>query len=317
MDVVVQTPMQMLQHGLKILGYDDRKIARVGLKKNLSRFRTCYVGHPRVYATLFGRLQTTGIPEARLDCSILGEEKTLNYFFMSIYFLANYPTEEKMESDLSFHPSDRTFRTHAWAIIKKIYLLHKEIIVWPDWWGNPDKEDSEETKFIITVDGTHCAIDEPNCETFEEQRKYYSHKFKSAGLDYEVGLSIFQPKCVWIRGPYPAGKHDITIFCHRLMDKILASRNASGVDYMAIGDRGYRGEADLITVPNSQDTEAVREFKGRALSRQETFNSRLKNFNCLNERFRHHEIDKHKHCFYACAVIVQLQMENGSPLFSV
>jgi hypothetical protein len=48
----------------------------------------------------------------------------------------------------------------------------------------------------------------------------------------------------------------------------------------------------------------------------ETFNSRLKNFHCLDDRFRH-GIDKHKICFEAICVIVQYQLENGSPLFDV
>lgn len=316
MPAVVRTPIEMLRHGLRVVGYEDHQIDRCSWKKNLSRFRTCFVGHPRVYADLFHRLQSTAIPEAMLDCSILGEEKTLDYFFMTIYFLANYPTEEQMESAMSFKPSDRTFRKHAWANIKKIYHLHKEVIVWPNSWGNPDKGDKGDTRFIITVDGTHCLIWEPTLDTFTQQRKFYSHKFKTAGLDYEVALSIFQPKCVWIKGPYPAAKHDITIFRKHLKGKLLASRNSSGVDYMAIGDRGYRGEADLITTPNSHDTEEVRDFKGRAASRQETFNSRIKNFDCMDEKFRH-GIEKHKECFYACGVIVQLQLENGFPLFSV
>jgi len=262
------------------------------------------------------RLQTTEIEEARLDCSTLGVEKTLNYYFMALYLLARYPTEEQAESAFSFDLSDRTFRTHAWALVKKIASLQSEIIVWPEWWGNPTKEDDEETKFIITVDGTHCRIEEPTLDSFTEQRKFYSHKFKTAGLDYEVALSFFEPKCVWIAGPHPAGKHDITIFRNKLKAKMLNSRNASGVQYRGIGDRGHRGEAELLSVPSSQDTYEVREFKGRALSRQETFNARLKNFTCLDERFRH-GIEKHADCFYACAVIVQLQMDNGFPVFQV
>ena len=316
MQVHIFTSLEMLNHGLLAVGYDQKQLGRVKLKKNLSRFRTNFVGHPRVYADLFVRLQKTEIDKARLDCSILGIEKTLNYFFMTIYFLAQYPTEEKIESTFSFNVSDRTFRKHGWWIVEKIAFLYSEIIVWPEWWGNPNDPDGEETRFIITVDGTHCRIEEPTLESFTEQRKYYSHKFKTAGLDYEVALSIFEPKCVWVAGPYPAGKHDITVFRKKLKAKMLASRAASGVQYRGLGDRGYRGEAELLTVPSSQDTPEVRDFKGRALSRQETFNARLKNFNCLDERFRH-GMDKHGQCFYACVVIVQLQMDNGFPVFQV
>ena len=58
--------------------------------------------------------------------------------------------------------------------------------------------DGEETRFIITVDGTHCRIEEPTLESFMEQRMCHSHKFKMAGLDCEVALSIFEPKSVCV-----------------------------------------------------------------------------------------------------------------------
>ena len=131
-----------------------------------------------------------------------------------------------------------------------------------------------------------------------------------------MALSIFTQKCVWIAGPYPAGKPDISIFRHGLKQKMLDARAASGVKHRGLGDRGYRGEADLLSVPSSRDTEEVRDFKGRAMSRQETFNTRLKFFDSLDERFRH-GIDKHRDCFYASSVIVQLQLDNGFPLFQV
>ena len=102
---VVFTPFEILTRGLQVVGFKEERIKSVGLKKNLSRFRSAFVGHPRVYADLFGRLQSTDIDTARIDCAKLGGvEKTLNYFFMAIYLLANYPTEEKAESIFSFGP---------------------------------------------------------------------------------------------------------------------------------------------------------------------------------------------------------------------
>ena len=236
------------------------------------------------------------------------------FSWLSIFWQS---TRQKSKQKAPFFDiCDKTFRTHSWDIIRKISLLYSEVIEWPEWWGNPDNPGGGETQFIITVDGTHCPIEEPALDDFNEQRKYCSHKFKSAGLDYEVALSIFEQKCVWVAGPYPAGKNDITIFRHGLKQKMLDARAASGVQYRALADKGYRGEAELISISTSQDTTEVRTFKGRALSRQETFNTRLKYFDCLDERFRH-GIEKHSHCFYACVVIVQLQMDNGFELFQV
>ena len=86
----VFTTLEILNRGLLALRYDQRKLDRVSCKKNISRFRTNCVCHPRAHADLFERLQSTQIPEARLDCSVLGVDKTLNYFFMAIYLLARY-----------------------------------------------------------------------------------------------------------------------------------------------------------------------------------------------------------------------------------
>ena len=80
---------------------------------------------------------------------------------------------------------------------------------------------------IASVDGTHCRIEEPTLDSFEEQRKCHSRKFESAGLDYEVALSLYQQKCVWIKGPYPAGKPDITVFRKKLKKKIKEARAAA------------------------------------------------------------------------------------------
>ena len=83
-----------------------------------------------------------------------------------------------------------------------------------------------------------------------------------------------------------------------------------------IADQGYQGEKEMLCTPNSYDSAELRTFKGRARARHETFNSRIKNFACLEQRFRH-GMEKHKICFEAVCVIVQYQMENGAPLFDV
>jgi len=83
-----------------------------------------------------------------------------------------------------------------------------------------------------------------------------------------------------------------------------------------IGDNGYRGERGVVSTPNAHDPEELRKFKSRARARHESFNGRIKNFRCLDVRFRH-GIAKHKMVFEAVCVIVQYQLENGSPLFDV
>jgi DDE superfamily endonuclease len=113
-----------------------------------------------------------------------------------------------------------------------------------------------------------------------------------------------------VQGPSPAGIPDIRIFrSDGLMDMIPPGKRV-------IGDNGYRGERDIISTPNSHESADLRKFKSRARARHESFNGRIKFFRCLSERF-HHSIEKHGIAFEAICVIVQYQMENGSPLFDV
>jgi hypothetical protein len=152
----------------------------------------------------------------------------------------------------------------------------------------------------------HCRVDEPKNPTISKNPKYYSHKFKQAALDYEIGLSVYENRLVWMNGPFPAGQHDITIFRKDLNDMIPAGKKV-------IGDKGYRGE-NCVSTPSSHDPAELRKFKSRARARHESFNARIKNFLILERRFRH-GIAKHQTVFEAICVICQYQLENGSPLF--
>ena len=84
---------------------------------------------------------------------------------------------------------------------------------------------------------------------------------------------------------------------------------------MVVADHGYCGNEKIIYA-NSSDTAEVSDFKGRARSRQEAFNAKIKRFKCLSTRFRH-GIESHKKFFYAVCVICQYQLENGSALFDI
>jgi hypothetical protein len=83
-----------------------------------------------------------------------------------------------------------------------------------------------------------------------------------------------------------------------------------------LGDQGYLGEPETITTRNSLDAEAVKKLKQRAMARQETFNSRIKDFKILSECFRH-GVEKHQVVFEAICVLVLHELENGHPLFDV
>jgi hypothetical protein len=192
------------------------------------------------------------------------------------------------------------FTVVGYSQLTLVSILRLLQIVWPDRWDQV---------YTVTIDGVHTRINEPKHPSLSKNPKYYSHKFKEAALDYELAIAIFENKLVWIKGPRPAGEHDITVFRKKLKSKIPRGKRA-------VGDNGYKGEKAIISTPNRQDAPEVRKFKSRARLRHETFNSRIKNFKCLDVRFRH-GIKKHKIVFEAVCVICQYQLENGSPLFDV
>ena len=87
-------------------------------------------------------------------------------------------------------------------------------VSWPTEWtqGHPDFCSTNLPVFLLTVDGIHCRIEEPQHPTKSKDRSYYSHKFKTAGVDYEIGSSVYDNRLVWMNGPMRASRHDITVF---------------------------------------------------------------------------------------------------------
>jgi hypothetical protein len=83
-------------------------------------------------------------------------------------------------------------------------------------------------------------------------------------------------------------------------------------------DDGYKGESPFrCKIPKavmSRPSEADA-FQKRVQGKHETINSRLKAFAILREMYRH-DMTQHGYVFRAVAVIVQLSIKNGDPLFS-
>ena len=57
-------------------------------------------------------------------------------------------------------------------------------------------------------------------------------------------------------------------------------------------------------------------MQGRVRAHHEMLNGQLKNWGILSQVFCHH-IMMHGDVFWACAVVTQLTVENGEPLFKV
>ena len=158
------------------------------------------------------------------------------------------------------------------------------------------------------MDGTDFRFQAPN-DGARPLRSWYSHKFKKSAVRYEIAVSIQSGDIVWASGPWPAGQYpDITIFRNSGLKDLLI-----GAGERAEADAGYRGEPLAIDLPDSGHI-SMRRDKARARMRHETCNKRFKQWNCLNENFRH-SLENHGHCAHAVFVLTQLAIENGEPLF--
>ena len=161
----------------------------------------------------------------------------------------------------------------------------------------------------ITVDGTDFCINKQR----DEPTSWYSFKFKSAAVRYELGVAIQSGFIVWASRPFRAGRYpDITIFrLSGLKQKLLDAGEK------AEADQGYCGEPNTISLPDEASTRERLSQKSIARARHETCNKRFKTFNVLAHQFRH-DVDFHEKCFYAVVVLVQLMIREGiAPLFEI
>ena len=80
---------------------------------------------------------------------------------------------------------------------------------------------------------------------------------------------------------------------------------------------GYHGHADKIKFPGNNVNPAESwAMQGRVRARHETLSGRLKNWGILTQVFRH-DIRSQGEVFCACAVVTQLTIDDGEPLFEV
>jgi len=290
---------QFFQFGLEVVGFDVGRQRRTCMATNMERFRAAFGVGPGVCAAVFRDLQTTEIPSARVD------KPNSFYFLVALNWLAICNKEMVMAG--FFKTDEKTLREHIKTCVDSIAALKEQKIVWKD------LDDVDET-FVMSVDGVHFRINEPRKQP---SANWCSHKSKSAGLGYEIGMSIWHNQVVWIAGPFQAAAHDKTKYEE---EGGLQSRIPDGK--LLVGDRGCRGEnfegrqCRSLSIRNTRDSEEVKEFKRRVRARHENFNARMKSFAMLENRFRH-GLTRHQAVFEAVCVLCQCDMENGHPLFDV
>lgn len=311
------TAEEFLDLGLSVW-YTDGRLRTFRTKKSkIGRFKEYYGMRPSLCATLWEDLQRTNTLEAKIDDAHLNPKHflmALNTLKVSLHeyprfsvpccltiFPQRYPTDNQRVGPWNI--SRDKGRDLVWYYLRKLQALKADVIVWPEDWGDDI--------WIITVDGTHCWIEEPSHPDWSQDRTFYSHKYNKAGINYELGIAVAFPRLVWMKGPFRAGKSDVSIF----RDKGLKDRLRT-IKKKAIGDRGYNGHPNEVSTYNAHDCRGVKKFKSRALKRHENFNNMTKRFDCLSGRFRH-GVDQFATCFEAICVICQYQLEDDMPLYDV
>ena len=133
--------------------------------------------------------------------------------------------------------------------------------------------------------------------------QFYCHKFKKAGLHYEVGIGIFNGLIVWAHGPFKCGTFaDVAIFRSSLKQKLLQGE-------VVLTDGGYPDGKCVRTIPNTST-----KFSKDVRARHEAVNGRLKSFKVLKHVFRH-SMHKHRLCFMAVAQVIQIELMIYGALF--
>lgn len=292
---------EVLMHGVQLV-YSQARIYRVrgdpsASKTNMQRFKDHFGANSVVVAKLWEELQTTNLPRARV--MVL----KFDAFLEALNFVYRYKRESEREAQ--FDKSPKTVRKWSWYYLVKIQALKASKIVFPS------LEEMGTDIWIMTVDGTHSIWNEPSHAEFSQDRKAFSFKKHHAGLCYELGISLFESKLIWMNGSFYAGANDKKNFVDRgLKDKLEA------IGKKALGDKGYCGYSKECSTFNPFDSDALKQFKSRAQMRHEQFNGMLKEFSSLDNQFRHSQM-KFDVCFEAVCVICQYRMEHGEPLFDL
>jgi hypothetical protein len=144
-------------------------------------------------------------------------------------------------------------------------------------------------------------------------RKFYTHKWRfHSALRYEIAVCILSGDCVWVNGPYEAGMwNDIKIFRNALLSELEDGERVES-------DDGLRGLAPKYAkCPSSMGNKVELEaMQSLIRSRHETINKRFKQWNILKQIFKG-EITHHGEYVSMVAVITQVAIEHGEPLFQV
>jgi hypothetical protein len=244
MAAVVPTAEDILTRGLLTAGFSQDRLDGRRAETKEERFVANYGVTATTVRTVLVDLATAAIAAARIDNPNLG------HLLMTLHWLKNALSQSVMAG--LFDLDEKTVRKWVWIYVCAIQALKGQKIIWP--WDTVHSD----TIIIVSVDGVHCRIREPR---EQPDARWYSHKFHKPGVAYELGISMEESRLVWIKGPYFAATHDVTIL--RQPNGLKAKMENNHPGERLLTDRGYSGEPLLCAVRNRFDTPDVTEFKRR------------------------------------------------------
>jgi len=178
-------PEKVLYDGLKFAGY-NLSISRCGEVRNTSRFKAWYGVEPRTVSRfcedLFEKYPSTKYRDV----------------FMTLSWLKNYNTFHVMASTWG---CEEYIGPTVEEYIKRFASLKEGKI-------RLDRF-KDEPIIVFSIDNCHFSTEE---FALSPSTKWYNFKQGSAGLKYEVAISIHHQEIMWIRGPLPCSVHDMTMF---------------------------------------------------------------------------------------------------------
>lgn len=301
------TPEQVLIRGFRYMSGLKKITNQEYNKRNVRTFMAHYGSSPSVVAVVWCDIITEEI-----DLGVSAKDKNEKGFrrlLGAMHFLWAYPKNAVILASAMGTNIRQCQGENLWKWVKALALLKALKIVWPeDEYNDPNRQ-----IIIVSVDGVDFKCWEKSTPEFNIDKGQYSHKFHHGALKYEIAIDTYTSRVVWINGPFRGGEHDKNIYDMALRDKIPNGKKI--VCDRVYGKAADKAEYKKLCLPNLCDSKELGNFKARVRCRHESFNGRLKFFRSLADTY-HHDNKKHVFVFEAICVIVQYQMENGSPLFS-
>lgn len=222
-----------------------------------------------------------------------------NHLLWTLVFL-KVNKSEPVHLTITGCKSRDTFRNWVFRFACAIADLSEEVIDF----GNRFQGWNGKNQCLTVLDGTDVKCFEPN----PRASIWWSHKYNSAGLRYEVAMCIATGDIVWFNGPFPCNMNDREIF-----DLDLAHRLFEGEGVEA--DNGYTGRAAIFT-PGVGRTRTMKKQKSQVRGRLENANGLFKVFGVM-KKWENPDTARHGIMAKAVAVIVQMSFSCGERLYEV